>query len=252
MKRKRRKQLKRRKVILVVIVVALIGMIWSIYELFSPFVSAELTASPNTNTEVSEELISSPNKNTAMHQEISQRYKIVIDAGHGGKDPGASGVSGNYERAYTLALSNKVFDLLQQEPMFEAYMTRTDDTFVDLDDRINFASDLDADAFVSIHGNTYTDPDVHGTETYYYAEDSSPFANEVHEHLVEAAGFKDRGVRKEGWKVLKESDNLAILLEVGFLTNQSDETNMINDSHQDRTAQGIVKGIKKYFADTEN
>lgn len=238
MKRKSRKQLQRRQVILLVIVVALLGMIWSIYELSSPSVSAELTVSPN--------------KNTTMQQEISQRYKIVIDAGHGGKDPGADGASGNRERAYTLALSEKVFDLLQQESMFEAHMTRTDDTFVDLEDRIKMANDLDAEAFVSIHGNTYTDPDVSGTETYYYADDSISFAREVHEHLVEATRFKDRGVRKEGWKVLTQSNNLAILLEVGFLTNRSDETNMLNDRHQDRTAKAIVKGIKEYFADRED
>ena len=181
MKRKSRKQLKRRQARLLVIIVALVGMIWSIYELISSLVSAELTVSPN--------------KNTAMQQEISQRYKIVIDAGHGGKDPGADGASGNRERAYTLALSKKIFDLLQQESMFEAYMTRTDDTFVDLKDRIKMANDLDAEAFVSIHGNTYTDSDVSGTETYYYADDSIPFASEVHEHLVKATRIQ--GPRRE-------------------------------------------------------
>lgn len=238
MKRKNRKQRQRRQAILVVIVVALIGMIWSIYEQFSPSVSAELKVALFPKT--------------AVPQEISKRYKIVIDPGHGGKDPGAEGVSGNHERAYTLALSQKVFDLLQQEPMFEAYMTRTDDTFVDLEDRNQFANDLDVDALVSIHGNTYADPDVSGTETYYYADDSIPFAREVHEHLVEAAGFRDRGVRKESWKVLTGSNNLAILLEVGFLTNPSDEMEMLSESHQDRTAQGIVEGIKDYFTDRED
>lgn len=238
MTRKSRKQLRRRQAILLVIAVALIGMIWSKNELSSPSVSAELTDPANMNT--------------AIQQEKSQRYKIVIDAGHGGKDPGAEGASGKRERSYTLELSKKVFDLLQQEPMFEAYLTRTDDTFVDLEDRIKLANDLDADAFVSIHGNTYTDPNVSGTETYYYADDSIPFASEVHEHLVEATGFRDRGVRKEDWKVLTQSDNLAILLEVGYLTNPSDEMNMLSDSHQDQTAKAIVKGIKAYFADREN
>lgn len=238
MKMINRKHRQRRQAIMVVIVVALIGMIWSIYEQFSPSVSAELTVPPI--------------KKTAMPQEISKRYKIVIDAGHGGKDPGAEGVSGNHERAYTLALSKKVFDLLQQEPMFEAYMTRTDDTFVDLEDRNKFAHDLDADALVSIHGNTYTDPDVSGTETYYYGDDSIPFAHEVHEDLTEATGFRDRGVRKEGWKILTDSNIPAILLEVGFLTNPSDEMKMLSESHQDRTALGIVKGIKDYFTDRED
>ncbi|GGH30910.1 hypothetical protein GCM10008013_34300 [Paenibacillus segetis] len=193
-----------------------------------------------------------PYKNEATPSKVSQRYKIVIDAGHGGKDPGAEGVSGNREQAYTLELSMKVVDLLQKEPMFEAYMTRTDNTFVGLEDRAQIANDLDADAFVSIHGNTYTDPDVSGTETYYYADESLPFAREVHEQLAETTGFKDRGVKKEGWKVLTNSNNLAVLLEVGFLTNRSDETNMLSDMHQNRTAGAIVKGIKKYFVDRED
>lgn len=241
MKRTNRQRCQRSQVIWIVIVVALITMIWPIYEQFLPLVSAELTVPPVKETAQPPQEIS-----------VSQRYKIVIDAGHGGKDPGAEGVSGNHERAYTLALSKKVFDLLQQEPMFEAYMTRTDDTFVHLEDRNKFANDLHADALVSIHGNTYTDPDVSGTETYYYEDDSIPLAREVHEHLVEATGFRDRGVRKEDWKVLTGSDNLAILLEVGFLTNPSDEIEMLNESHQDRTAQGIVNGIKDYFRDQED
>lgn len=239
MRRKHRKRRQRSQVIWVVMVVVLIAMVWSIYELFSPSVSAELTVPPIQKT-------------AKPQEEISKRYKIVIDPGHGGKDPGAEGVSGNHERAYTLALSQKVFDLLQQEPMFEAYLTRTDDTFVHLEDRNQFAHDLDADALVSIHGNTYQDPDVSGTETYYYADDSIPLAREVHEHLVEATGFRDRGVRKEGWKVLTGSNNLAILLEVGFLTNPGDEMEMLSESHQDRTAQGIVNGIKDYFTNRED
>ncbi|WP_442603998.1 N-acetylmuramoyl-L-alanine amidase family protein [Paenibacillus sp. KN14-4R] len=231
MKRKSRKQLQRRQAILLEIVVALVGMIWSKYELISSWASAELTVSPK--------------KNKAMQQGISIRHKIVIDAGHGGKDPGADGASGKRERAYTLALSKKIFDLLKQEPMFEAYMTRTDDTFVDLEDRVKLTNDLNAEAFVSIHGNTYRDSDVSGTETYYYADDSFPFASKVHEYLVKATGFKDRGVRKEHLKVLTQCNNLTILLEVGFLTNQSDR-------HQDRTAIAIVKGIKEYFAYRKN
>lgn len=240
-----RKQLQRRQAIFLIIVVALMGMVWLIYELFlSPILA-------NRDTSSAESAVW-PNKNEVTPHEVSQRYKIVIDAGHGGKDPGAEGVSGNMEQAYSLELSMKVLDLLQKEPMFEAYMTRTDNSFVGLEDRAQIAIDLDADAFVSIHGNTYTDPDVSGTETYYYADESLPFAREVHEQLAESTGFKDRGVKKEGWKVLTTSNNLAVLLEVGFLTNRSDEMNMLNDMHQNRTAGAIVKGIKKYFMDRED
>jgi len=239
MKRIRRKQLQRRQAILMISIVVFMGMVWSIYAASSSISGNRITTSAESTVSL--------NKNKG----VSKRYKIVIDAGHGGKDPGAEGVSGNRERAYTLALSTKVYDLLQEEPMFEAHSTRTDDTFVSLKDRAQIANDLDADAFISIHGNTYGDPDVSGTESYYYADESLLFASKVHEQLAEATGFKNRGVKKEGWEVLKLSNNLAILLEIGFLTNPSDETNMLSEIHQNRTAQAIVRGIKKYFVDRE-
>ncbi|OAB37597.1 N-acetylmuramoyl-L-alanine amidase family protein [Paenibacillus glacialis] len=243
MKRIRRKQLQRRQAIFMISLVVFMGMGWSIYALSSPISGNRITTSAESTVSL--------NKHMATPQEVSKRYKIVIDAGHGGKDPGAEGVSGNRERAYTLALSTKVYDLLQQEPMFEAYRTRTDNTFVKLEDRAQMANDLDADAFVSIHGNTYSDPDVSGTQTYYYADESFLFASGVHEQLAEATGFKDRGVKRDGLGVLKFSNNLAILLEMGYLTNPSDETDMLSEMHQNRTAQAIVKGIKKYFVDRE-
>ncbi|WP_217563390.1 N-acetylmuramoyl-L-alanine amidase, partial [Paenibacillus sp. GbtcB18] len=77
-------------------------------------------------------------------------YKIVIVPGHGGKDPGAAGVSGNQVKAYTLALSKKVFDQLRQDPAFEVVMSRTDDTFVELGGRAQIANELGAVAFISI------------------------------------------------------------------------------------------------------
>lgn len=241
MKRISKKQLQRRQALFLAAVVALIGIVWSMYEL-STSISAKRVA-PSTESGVSR------NELAAQPPDGSSRYKIVIDAGHGGKDPGADGASGNREQAYTLALATKVFDLLRQEPQFEPYMTRTDDTFVELEDRAKLANDLGADAFVSIHGNTYTDPNVSGTESYYYADDSRPLAVEVHKQLAKATGFQDRGVKREGWKVLTQSNDLAILLEVGFLTNPNDEAQMLSEAHQNRTAQAIVDGIKNYFAE---
>ncbi|MNI38565.1 N-acetylmuramoyl-L-alanine amidase LytC precursor [compost metagenome] len=127
-------------------------------------------------------------------------------------------------------------------------MTRTDDTFVKLEDRAYMSNQLEGDASISIHANTYTDPAISGTETYYYNNESLPFAHEIHKQLLKATGFKDRGVKDEGWMVLKKSNSLAILMEVGYLTNLSNETDMLSEQHQDRVAQGIVQGIKTYFA----
>lgn len=174
-------------------------------------------------------------------------YKIVIDAGHGGKDPGANGASGKEEKEYTLALSKKIYELLRQERMFEPYLTRTDDTYVALVDRAKFANELGADALISIHGNTFSDPEVSGTETYYYVNSSRQLAYVLHEHLIHAQGFRDRNVRKQDWKVLVYSEVPAVLVEIGYLTNNNEEAAMLDSDGQVRTAQAIVDGLKQYF-----
>ncbi|MDF2650514.1 MAG: N-acetylmuramoyl-L-alanine amidase [Paenibacillus sp.] len=175
------------------------------------------------------------------------KYKIVIDPGHGGKDPGAVGVSGKEEKVYALALAQKVYDLLKQESVFDPYLTRNDDTFVSLDDRAEMANELEADAFISIHGNTYSDPGVSGTETFYYSDNSKQLAAVMHKHLLAADGFKDRGVRYDQWKVLRLSEVPAILAEVGYISNKNDEATLLNKEGQARIAQAIVDGLKEYF-----
>lgn len=217
------------------LVLILVG--WFVYDASLPVTSAfKPTVTPITK-----------DKASIAGREADHRFKIVIDAGHGGKDPGANGVSGNHEKEYTLALSRKVAELLEQEPMFEAHMTRTDDSFVELEDRALFANEQEADAFISIHGNTFTDPSVSGTESYYFNDDSLALAQTIHGELVKATGFGDRGIKKEGWKVLTHNERTAILLEVGFLTNKNEESALLNDAKQDLIAQSIVNGLKQYF-----
>ncbi|WP_245585984.1 N-acetylmuramoyl-L-alanine amidase family protein [Paenibacillus pinihumi] len=221
----------------------MLGLALSGYALFSSLISAsrELSASETGTPQLT-------GKKDEQARKSDGRHIIVIDAGHGGKDPGAEGVSGKYERAYTLSLTMKIAALLDQEPMFEPHMTRTDDTFIGLTDRARMANELHADAFISVHGNTFPDPDIAGTESYYYADDSIRLANTIHQQLIQAAGFKDRGVKMEGWWVLKKSEVPAILLEIGFLTNRDEEAAMLSDAHQSKVAQAIVDGLKQYFS----
>lgn len=176
-------------------------------------------------------------------------YKVVLDPGHGDKDRGATGASGQDEKDFTLQLSHKVRERLEQEPQIEVYMTRTDDSFISSIDRERpeFANQLDADIFVSIHGNTFTDAGVSGTETYYYREESLQLAEIMHKHTVEATGFRDRGVKKENFFVVKDTKMPAVLLEVGYLTNPQDEEQLLKDEVQNRIAASIVAGIKEYL-----
>ncbi len=236
--------MKQRRAVFMLNIVVGIGILLSVYGIFSSQTATYQTTPLGQSAVTAEgETVNSP--------EMSHGYKIVIDPGHGGKDPGAEGISGKWEHEYTLALSVKVFDLLRQDPEYEPYMTRTDNTFIELEDRAQMANDLDADAFISIHGNTYSDPAISGTESYYYADESFPLARDVHEELVKTTGFRDRGVKQEDWMVLTKCDVPAILLEVGFLTNPGDEETLLNDARQNEIAKAIVSGIKNYFGDSQ-
>ncbi|MDQ0114855.1 N-acetylmuramoyl-L-alanine amidase family protein [Paenibacillus harenae] len=176
-------------------------------------------------------------------------YTILIDAGHGGKDPGAGGASGEEEKDFTLSLARKVYALLEQDPLYNPYMTRTDDTFIELEERSGYSNELGADAFLSIHGNTFQDSRVSGTETYYDAASSFPLANSIHRKLAGATGFPDRGVKQEQWKVLEGNESPAILMELGFMTNPEEEAQMLDEAWQDRVAGAIVEGLKEYFSE---
>lgn len=194
--------------------------------------------------------ISRDSYDNTITDDLSEKvYKVVIDPGHGGKDRGAESVSGRFEKDFTLQMAQKVMQLANQEPQFKVYMTRTEDRFLSSLDRERpvFANDLEADVFISIHGNTFTDPDVSGTETYYYNKNSLSLAQIMHRHVVKTTSFKDRGVKKEIFFVLKDTMMPAVLLEIGYLTNPSNELMMFDDDFQDRLAASIVEGIKEYL-----
>ncbi|RUT36600.1 AMIN domain-containing protein [Paenibacillus zeisoli] len=172
---------------------------------------------------------------------------VVIDAGHGGqKDPGAISITGKYEKTFTLAVVLKVQELLKKEPDIDFVLTRSDDTYPTLSDRVKIANDLNADLFVSVHGNSAV-ATATGSETYYTRPDSIELANVMHKYLVEATGLPDRKVRQKSLQVTRETKMPAVLLEVGYLSNKNDEALMYDDAFQERVAEGIVAGIKEYL-----
>lgn len=179
---------------------------------------------------------------------LLESYKIVIDAGHGDTDPGAPTFTNKKEKEFTLALAKKIQALLSQDKRFEVLMTRSDDTFVGLDDRVALANGNKADLFLSIHGNSLDRKEIRGVETYYYRKDSKDFANMIHKNTVQATGFPDRRVRDDkAFKVIKQANMPAVLLEVGYLSNKEDEAAMFNEEFQERTAASIVAAIQQYL-----
>ncbi|MGZ7440516.1 N-acetylmuramoyl-L-alanine amidase [Paenibacillus sp. TH7-28] len=174
---------------------------------------------------------------------------VVIDPGHGGSDPGTTSFSNRHEKEFNLALALKVQELLLKEPEINLVMTRESDVYPTRTERVELANALNADIFVSIHGNSVlSSPQTTGTETYYYQRSSSKeLADAIHKRLVEAMGLKDRGVKNGNFQVIRETHMAAVLLEVGFLSNPSDEEAMFSDEMQYKAAQAIVDGIKEYL-----
>lgn len=171
---------------------------------------------------------------------------VVIDAGHGGHDPGTIGVTKKKEKDFTLALALKVGKLLEKEKNIDVILTRSDDTFVELSDRAKMANNLKADAFVSIHANSGPSAAT-GTETYWQRESSKELANVLHKHMVDAMGLRDRGVKYGNFHVIRETKMPAVLLEVGFLSNKDDESKLFNTTVQNQLAEAIVDGLKEYL-----
>ncbi|MDF2942645.1 MAG: cell wall hydrolase/autolysin [Herbinix sp.] len=176
-------------------------------------------------------------------------FTVVIDPGHGGKDVGAKGASGLYEKDFTLSLSKKVKEILEKEEKIEVYMTREEDTFISTVDkyRPKFANELDADLFISIHGNTYEDPNVSGTEAYYYHDKFKSFAETIYNKVVSSTGFKARGVKNKDLFVVRYTDMPSVLLEIGYLTNPQEEQMMFKDEFQSSLAESICDGVKEYL-----
>ncbi|MEE1032085.1 MAG: N-acetylmuramoyl-L-alanine amidase [Ruminococcus sp.] len=169
-------------------------------------------------------------------------YKIVIDAGHGGEDPGAV-YQGRQEKDDNLQLALAVGNILKEHGLDVIY-TRTTDIYQTPFEKAQIANHAGADFFVSIHRNSSPQPNQYnGVETLVY--DKSGIKLEMAENINEAleeVGFKNLGVKaRPGLVVLRRTRMPAVLVEVGFIN--SDVDNQLLDEKFDETAQAIADGI---------
>ncbi|WP_134685571.1 N-acetylmuramoyl-L-alanine amidase family protein [Brevibacillus migulae] len=173
-------------------------------------------------------------------------YLIVVDAGHGGKDNGAKGVSGNVEKDFNLSVSKMLVEKLKQYPEFQVVATRSTDVFLELSERVEIANERDADLFISIHANSAS-PTSRGTETFYYNQNSQVFAQVVHRHLLAATQFPDRKVKNTGFYVIKHTKMPAVLTETGFLSNAIENQKLKSPEFQQKVAAAFAAAIREYY-----
>lgn len=174
---------------------------------------------------------------------------IVIDAGHGGKDPGATSLSGIFEKDIVLQIARLTEEVLTAAGA-RVVMIRTDDRFIDLYDRAALANASGGDVFVSIHANAHHNAALLGTETYHHPASSSEgkrLAHLLHREVRAALGLPDRGVREADFVVLRETRMPAALVEAGYLTHPEGERLLTDPSGQLAVAQAILRGLIAFF-----
>ncbi|MGI8933027.1 MAG: N-acetylmuramoyl-L-alanine amidase [Phormidesmis sp.] len=172
---------------------------------------------------------------------------VVLDAGHGGRDPGAIGIGGLREKDINLDISRRVQQILNDRGI-NTVMARADDRELDLQPRVDIAERANADIFVSIHANaiSLSRPEVNGLETYYHSS-GLRLAQTIHNSLLQRTDLNDRGVRRARFYVLVNTSMPAVLVETGFVTGREDAARFRDPQAVGRIAEGIANGILQYL-----
>jgi N-acetylmuramoyl-L-alanine amidase len=171
---------------------------------------------------------------------------IILDPGHGGGDSGTIGAKGTLEKELTLKTASLLYNKLRATGA-NVILTRTNDSYYSLRSRVSTAQYHRADAFISIHYDSIIDRSVRGLTTYYYHSFQKNLAESVHHSVVEKTKLKDRGARFGDYHVIRENTQNAILVELGYLSNPTEETIVLSADYQEMAANGIINGLAKFF-----
>ena len=190
---------------------------------------------------------------------------IVLDAGHGGVDPGKVGVDGQLEKDINLSIVMKLKDALENDSELSAkvILTRTDDSGLynedsinkkreDMKNRCEIIEENKPDLVVSIHQNSYHSSSVKGAQVFYYekSEKGKLLANKIQGHLVTELSNGKKG------RVEKANDNYflilnvkcpAVIVECGFLSNEDEARLLVDEEYQKKITKAIVNGIRDYL-----
>lgn len=169
---------------------------------------------------------------------------ICIDAGHGGKDPGAC-AGGVREKDIALDVALKTGVLLTD---YEIIYPRTEDVYVGLSQRARIANAAEADLFISIHCNSAPNSPANGMEVYVHTSrgaDSTRAARAIYDRLLLASGLNGRGVKANNYAVLRETKMPAVLVELAFISNDGDRAKLVSEEWRERAAEAIAEGIKE-------
>ena len=186
---------------------------------------------------------------------------VVIDAGHGGDDPGKIGINGAKEKDVNLSIARRVKAYLEKEDIRVVMTRETEDGLYDADAshkkvqdmkrRIAIIEETAPDLTVSIHQNSYPEEYVHGAQVFYYegSVEGQELADKIQKRLIEGAdpGNKRQIKANSSYYLLKKTKIPIVIVECGFLSNRTEAEALCSDEYQDRIAWEITLGILQYL-----
>ncbi|TDL74632.1 N-acetylmuramoyl-L-alanine amidase [Rhodococcus qingshengii] len=188
-------------------------------------------------------------ENNFIEEKILRGKTIVIDPGHGGKDVGAIGQSGTFEKDVTLTLAKNLQCELEKKTGATVILTRDRDVTLSLKDRVDLAKNMNANLFISIHFDAFTSNEVNGITTFYNNEADRSLAALIHRHLFKQdLGTRDRGVSFGDFFVIRENTKPSILLELGYISNTEEEKRINSQTYQKQASTAIVEGVIEYLS----
>ena len=236
-----------------------------------------------------------PAEKPADKPEIARLVTIVLDPGHGGEDPGATGRGGSHEKNVTLSVARRLKEKIDATPGMRSVLTRHGDYFIPLHQRVQKARRVQADLFVSVHADAFVKATARGSSVFVLSEngasssaarwlankenaadlvggvnlgakdpylartlldlsqtatinDSLKLGNQVLGELGRINTLHKGQVEQAGFAVLKAPDIPSILIETAFISNPEEEARLNDEAYQDRMAEAILRGIRRYFA----
>lgn len=203
---------------------------------------------------------------TVAQKKEKAKYKIIVDAGHGGFDPGKVGINGALEKDINLSIAKRLKKLLEKENI-EVILTRTEDKGLydegssgkktqDLERRCALIEKEKPLFTVGIHQNSFTDASVKGPQVFFYhtSNEGRSLAEAIQSQLnADLEVQKPREVKDNGtYYMLKKSPSLTVLVECGFISNQEEADLLAGAEYQKKVAKSICKGIMNYIEKLEN
>ncbi|MEG1538291.1 MAG: N-acetylmuramoyl-L-alanine amidase, partial [Clostridiales bacterium] len=185
---------------------------------------------------------------------------IVVDAGHGGADPGAVGVTGTLEKEVDLAIANRLADLLESSGV-EVIQTREMDEMIaknkteDIHKRAEIACEAQANLFITVHANSIPQKNLQGAQVFYHPDspEGCRLAGNIQDEIRRVMGNTNRKIlAKNDIFLLNHLAIPAVLVEVGFLSNQEEEALLQDPEYQNRMAWCIYSGLVNFLAGDRN